>query len=223
MPKPPFDELSDDDRVRFVEVALDEFSGRPYDLASLTHIGSVLGIEGGDVELYFDDKLDLFAWLVEQAGGAKVAWFGSLAMKEDGLFERLRAAYRHGLAFWREAPRWNRLMLRMLEPSQEPRLQALHKAQDAHAHAFLHNMLEDGRQHGDVRSDLDVDTAAWLIHGMLSDGLHRAFLARLGMDLDTFVDTAHTLPDDAMTHALDAADLAVDLLRQAVGARSSDK
>ena len=222
MPKPTFDNLPDDKRIRFIDVALEEFSSHPYDSASISRIVSTLGIAKGSVYQYFDDKLDLFAWLVEQAGGAKMAWFSTLKPAGDGdLFDRLEAAYRHGLGFWRQAPRWNRLMLRTLEPSQEPRLQALRKSQDQSAHAFLRNMLEDGRKQGAVRMDVDVDTTAWLMHGMLSDGLQRAFLSRLEMDLDTFVQSAHQLPDETISNALDAAVVAVDLLRQAVGSRSS--
>lgn len=183
MPKATFLNLPAGKRERFVEAALDEFAREPYDRASVSAIVARLGIAKGSVYQYFDDKLDLFTWLVEEAGRRKLAALEHAVVADAPFFEMLRTSYVAGLSFWRSDPRWARIALRMAEPSQDERLEALRRKHADAAHRWLRERLHEARDGGALRADVSLDDAAHLVHALLSDGVLRAWLARAGLDL----------------------------------------
>lgn len=211
--KPTFLNLPEAKRERFVDVALKEFCGRPYDQASITRIVAALGIAKGSVYQYFDGKLGLFGYLVERAVQSKTAWVVGLeAPSGEDLFSRLCSAYAQGLQFWFAEPRHARLLLRLLEPSVDPGLTAIRAGHAARAHAALTQMLAQAQHAGQVRPDLDPALTAHLMHGLLSEGLMRAFLGALDTDLEGLVAEPDRFDEDDVRRALGAADAALDLL-----------
>ena len=176
MPKETFFNLPADKRERLVEVALDELSRCSYDNASVSRMVAAAEIAKGSFYQYFEDKLDLFGWLIEEAGRRRSAWFASLPVPAPAdPFDRLRFAYREGLGFWRAEPRWSRVGLRLWEPSEDPRFAARRAHAEGLVHRFLVDLLRDGQERGYVRADLDVEAGAWLVSGLLQEGLLRAF------------------------------------------------
>ena len=192
MPKETFFNLPADKRERLVEVALDELSRCSYDNASVSRMVAAAEIAKGSFYQYFEDKLDLFGWLIEEAGRRRSAWFASLPVPAPAdPFDRLRFAYREGLGFWRAEPRWSRVGLRLWEPSEDPRF----AARRAHAE--------------------------WLVSGLLQEGLLRAFFASLGSSMERWPEDAERVTDDQLRSAMASAELAVDLLQAAVGVAPS--
>jgi TetR/AcrR family transcriptional regulator len=182
MPKDTFANLPPDKRERFIDEALAEFSAQPYDSASLTRVVARLGIAKGSVYQYFDDKFDLFAWLVEESARRKRAFLGPPPQGADPV-EHLAALYAVGLRWWVAEPAWARLGLRLLEPSAEPRLEALRHGARAASLGFVREILGE-------RDPL----LAPLVLAVLGDGLLAAFLDALGVD------------DPAALHARDPDD-----------------
>ncbi len=210
MPKATFLQLPDDKRTRIVQAALVEFSDHSYDVASISRLVSTLGIAKGSIYQYFGDKLELFTWLLEEAGRRKIAAISpdSLATSGD-VFARLRAMYGAGLEFWRAQPRWASLGLRVLEPSREPRLDALRQRYAAGAHAFVRGLLAEAQGMEQIRTDMDLDAAAHLVTAMLSVGMRDAFLARVGLAPGTLPDRPLDVSDEDLQVVIDAA---MDLL-----------
>lgn len=187
MPKPTFFNLPAEKRDRFVDAALDEFAGNPYDQASVSAIVTRLGIAKGSVYQYFEDKFDLFSWLVEEAGRRKAAAVAVASPADGSFFELLRASYAAGMRLWVAEPRWARVTLRMMEPTREPRLEAIRRGGAQAGHAWLREQIERARLAGELRPSVDPDDAAHLIHGLLSEGLMRAWLGRAGVELSDLV------------------------------------
>lgn len=213
MPTATFLNLPEPKRARFVEAALDEFASRPYDQASVSAIVQRLGIAKGSVYQYFEDKVDLFAWLIAEGQRRRIAAYTEV-VAEGGLFDKWTAAYRAGLAAWAEERKWARVGLRLFEPTVEPRVAALRLAQEALVHRYLRDELAAAQAAGELRTDVDVDVAAHLVQGLLQDGLLRAFLGRLGTDLDGFV--VADIPEERLRAAMGVADEAVGWLRRAL-------
>lgn len=214
MPRATFDNLPADKRARFIEAALDEFSARPYDQASISRIVARLGIAKGSVYQYFDGKVALFSWLVEESGRQKLAVVrpGEAPLEAD-LFGRLRWMYVQGLRFQASRPRWARIGLRVMEPSRDPAIAALRQRHGAMARAFLRAQLLAGQAEGSVRADLDLDAAVPLVQSLLTEGLLRAFLARAGAEDSLDAAVSQLSEEDAMV----VVDAALSLLRQGVG------
>ena len=218
MPKETFFNLPPDKRERLIDAALDELVRYPFDQASISRIVAATGIAKGSFYQYFEDKLDLFSWLCEEGGRRRAAWFHQLANPQPtNPFDRLRFAYREGLGLWRAEPRWTRVGLRLLEPSEDARLGALRARNEAAVHAFLVALLRHGQADGTVRPDIDPEQTAWLASGLLQEGLLRAFFASLGTTLERWPDEAASVSDERLAEAMGAAIAAVDLLEAAVG------
>lgn len=66
MPSNTFQRLNQKKRNRFLQEAYGEFSLNTYQGASITNLVKTLGIAKGSVYQYFDDKEDLYRYLVEE-------------------------------------------------------------------------------------------------------------------------------------------------------------
>lgn len=67
MPKPTFYRLAEPKRKKFIREAYQEFSLNSYEGASITNLVKSLGIAKGSFYQYFEDKVDLYTFLVIDA------------------------------------------------------------------------------------------------------------------------------------------------------------
>src|ERR1044072_1245619 len=101
MPKPTFLNLPEDKRERIVELAIEEFSDKPYAQASISNIVAQAGIAKGSFYQYFEDKLDLYRWLLlHVAGHRKLAYLEARVPPEAAdMFELLEHLVLTGIEF----------------------------------------------------------------------------------------------------------------------------
>lgn len=71
MPKETFFNLSQEKRNKITELALEEFALHDYRTASLSRIVEKAGISKGSMYQYFDDKKELYLYLVKLAADIK--------------------------------------------------------------------------------------------------------------------------------------------------------
>ncbi len=188
MPSSTFLNLPADKRARIVELAIEEFSERPYAQASLSRIVARAGIAKGSIYQYFADKLDLYRWLVlEEVGRRKLEFFASEVPAGGDLRARLRAMSLVGLRFALRHPRLMRLAAHSVEPSGEPELRALHAEMRARGHQGLVAQLAEAQARGELRADVALGPAATVLGAALGTGMMDSLLARLGVDQHEFL------------------------------------
>jgi len=73
MPKQTFLNLPEEKRKTFIAVALDEFANNDYNTASVSKIVEKAGIAKGSLYQYFEDKQDLFLYLLDVANQEMMA------------------------------------------------------------------------------------------------------------------------------------------------------
>jgi AcrR family transcriptional regulator len=190
MPKPTFFNLPEDKRARIVELAIDEFAMHPFAEASLSRIVARAGIAKGSVYQYFDDKLDVYRWLLFDVVGEGKRAHAAAAAGGD-LFTRLEAQCVAGLSFFRDNPRLARLALRAVEPAAEPALMALHDEVRRAGRAALAAEIRAAKRRGEVRPDVDVGLAALALAALLGPVLMDAVLESLGVDIVTLLREPH--------------------------------
>ncbi|NJN32154.1 MAG: TetR/AcrR family transcriptional regulator [Synechococcales cyanobacterium RM1_1_8] len=88
MPSPTFFNLPDPKRQRIVELAIAEFASHDYDSASITMLVKQAKIAKGSLYQYFEDKKDLYLYLVDLAAQQKLAFFkeAESSQPEAGFF-----------------------------------------------------------------------------------------------------------------------------------------
>lgn len=122
MPKSTFFNLPEEKRQRIINVALDEFGDRKFNEASLTRIVERAGIAKGSMYQYFEDKFDLYLYLMGLGAETKIKRItealDSLGPEAD-IFDKLRAAARAGFKMARDHPRLAGLANNLLQERPE--------------------------------------------------------------------------------------------------------
>ena len=188
MVKATFLNLPEEKRARIVELAIEEFSDNPYRQASLSRIVSRAGIAKGSIYQYFDNKLDLYRWLVtKELQARKLALFEANIDPSASFFEQLEASALLGLRFARAEPRLARLGANLIEWTVDPELAELNAEVRETSHAYLREMVEQAQASGELRPSLDPDIAVELVSQLLGRGLVELMMRRQGLDLEGFL------------------------------------
>ncbi|APR75637.1 Transcriptional regulator, TetR family protein [Minicystis rosea] len=184
MPKPTFFGLPEERRDRLVHEAIIEFADRTYTEASLSQIARRARIPKGSFYQYFEDKLDLYRWLVtEEAPRQKRAFVGATPLEGD-FWARLESTIERGMAFLVEHPRLARLSAGAADPTAIVEVRGLHKAICDAGHTELRALLAEGVASGAIAGpDRDLDVATRFVSAIIGPGLTEVILNELGADL----------------------------------------
>ncbi|XXF74923.1 TetR/AcrR family transcriptional regulator [Myxococcaceae bacterium GXIMD 01537] len=182
MPTSTFHRLPDERREPFVNEAIAEFADRPYAEASLSQIARRARIPKGSVYQYFEDKLDLYRWLLlEEVPRRKREYLGT-ARPEADFWARLEAHIERGMAFLVEHPHLARLSAAAADPSANAEVRGLHKAICEAGLGELRALLDEGARSGALHAP-DLDVATQLVATLIGPGLTALVLQELGAEL----------------------------------------
>jgi TetR/AcrR family transcriptional regulator len=237
MPKPTFLNLPDAKRDRITELALDEFSTHPYRQASLSRIVARAGIAKGSMYQYFENKLDLYRWLVtDELERRRSEWLESdLPQRESqsdngdsadrpghgGLFADIEQLVVTRVGFMLAHPRLARLAASAMEPTTDEELRELHGALRREQIESLAQRIRAARAAGEVRSDIDPRTVAHLIEALIIRGTTNAVLDQLGVDVQQFLTDADSGTRLDPSHWRELVREALSLIRGGIEAERS--
>jgi AcrR family transcriptional regulator len=183
MPRPTFFRLPDDRRELIVREAIGEFAERAYAEASLSRIARRTGIAKGSFYQYFDDKLDLYRWLLtEEAPRRKRAFVGAVSFTDD-FWQGLETFIERGMAFLVEQPGLARLAAAAADPTALAEVRGLHLAICQAGIVELRALLEAGAKAGVIAREVDLDIATGLVSTVIGPGLTDLVLRELGAEL----------------------------------------
>ena len=218
MPRPTFHNLPADKRRRIEEAAIQEFSERQYSLASISSIVARAGIAKGSFYQYFDGKIDLFRWLVlHVVARKKVAAIVAIPPAPGGFWATFSHMLLGAIRFGLQNPRLARISAVLWYPSADPELQRLYEEFQLLARQNMRMLLEQGRQVGALRQDLDLDVASDFLLVMLQQGLDLAMRRRIGMDLMEFCANPQAAERFPEREQLALLTQHLDLLQRAIG------
>ena len=84
MPSETFSRLSEEKKDKLIKAAFKEFSNANFNDASINKIIKAAGISRGSFYMYFEDKKDLYFYLLEQYGEKLLAKMKKILVKENG-------------------------------------------------------------------------------------------------------------------------------------------
>lgn len=190
MPKSTFLNLPDDKRAKLIELALDEFAAQPYHQASLSRIVERAGIAKGSVYQYFENKLDLYRWLLgHEVPRRKLAAQRSVTASgpEDGpedLQAWLRALVLGGIDSMLADPRLIAVVAPITQATADPELRQFYDELRNASHAAFVELLVPLRDEGQIRDDVELELVARVLGLVLGQGLPDLVLGRLGLRLE---------------------------------------
>lgn len=182
MPKETFFNLPEEKRAAIIAIALDEFADNDYKNASVSRIVATAGIAKGSFYQYFDDKQDLYLYLVELVNQEKQAFLRQLPMTRDSMdvFSYLRWLLSVGVGFEFSSPRMARLGYRAVF-GDAPLPDDVARMVRSGGQAFFGQLVEAGKAQGVIRPDVDSDLAAFMFNAVFME-LGRYMLNRLALD-----------------------------------------
>jgi AcrR family transcriptional regulator len=224
MPSTTFFALPTERRERLVREAIAEFSEKPYAEASLSQIAARSRIPKGSFYQYFEDKLDLYRWLVtDEVPRHKCVFLGASSKGED-FWDRMERRIERGMAFLVEHPRLARLSAAAADPTALPEVRGLHKAICEAGIEEWRTLLAEGVACGAIKSrELDLDVATRLIAAIVGPGLTEVVLRELKAELHEVLASDSLRRRLGLARRKRLARQAVALIRGGLGERKGGK
>ena len=164
MPKNTFHSLDDKKKDRFIRRALEEFTLRNYQEASISAMLKSLGIAKGSFYQYFDDKYDLFTYLIEHCTGIKRSYVSVGRSDFSSFWSYFRALYEKGLEFDRDHPLECHFLHRLQSNLNSPPVRKLYDQLLDQVVKGFDKMISAEVADGNFRSDLSKDAMAYFVY-----------------------------------------------------------
>ncbi len=168
MPKDTFFNLPEDKRTLICNAAIGEFAEYSFDQASVNRIVAKSGIAKGSFYQYFENKKDLFLYLVQLIAEEKEKYISPVMRNPDqhDIFTLLREIYLSGIQFAAEHPQYAEISRKILESKGKPIYAEIMADNLPSAYVFFETLLENAIERGEVRADIDIKMFAYLIASM---------------------------------------------------------
>lgn len=182
MPKETFLNLPEDKRRRILDVAIEAFAESNYRNVSISRLVAQAGIAKGSFYQYFEDKKDLYLYLLELAAEEKLAFLQAQEPPdpEMDIFAYLRWLYEGGARFQFSHPRLSQVGYRALYTDAPFREELLQQMQSV-ATGFYRRLLEQGIERGDIDPQVDAGMAAFVL-GTLLNEFGNYLIEQIGLD-----------------------------------------
>ena len=121
MPKETFHNLPEDKRQLIEKVSISEFATSGYDKASITRIVDRCQIAKGSFYQYFENKLDLYLYMLKLISDLKMEYLEKLQIKlvDVDFFEYMRSLFYGGFKFARSYPRISKIAALLMKSENE--------------------------------------------------------------------------------------------------------
>ncbi|MGR3279569.1 TetR/AcrR family transcriptional regulator [Acaryochloris marina NIES-2412] len=220
MPSQTFFNLPDRRRQNIINAAIDEFTNHSYESASISAIVNRAKIAKGSFYQYFQDKQDLYLYLVDQALEARNSFIttANLPSIQAGFFVYLRVLYQTVLEFQLANPAWSQILFRGPNHGDVPFREEVFKRTKTDTIVLIKKYVQEAIAQGQLKSDINPDLAAFMIVALSSE--LRSFIPfYLGIDVNQLVKDSPDLPLDAIGKILDDC---IRTLEQGIGAINND-
>lgn len=195
MPFATFFNLPDEKKSTILEASIAEFSVNGYQKSSISSIIKKAGIPRGSFYQYFDDKLDLYKYVIEQIGIKKHEYTQNSYQitGEMKFIDIVRNLFIGGVHFYRKYPDMAKIANDLiLNPDQDLKKSVLGDSDDK-SNEFFHSLIIEGKKRDEIDKQLNNETIILLINS-LNLSFVRYFIEKSGSDY--FDDNLLSLADE---------------------------
>ena len=193
-------EIDFEKKEELIKAALDEFTEKNFSEASLNTIIKKAGISKGSFYYHFENKEDLYLYLLKHAFSAKWEFIRARSRHEPELFEKadifekIKIQARLGVEFAAEHPKYYRLAMKFSsEKGHEIYGTALNMLGD-NSEVIFNEMVEAAIRDGNIKDHFSRDFVVKILRYLINhfnemfDHQEGIGLDELIADLDNFVD-----------------------------------
>lgn len=157
--------LKEEKRRAFTTAFLREFARQPFDDASISSVVKEAGFAKGSVYQYFEDKKDLFLYLVSHSSSVKAGYIAHLKREDyNDFWDYFRDLYACGVQFDLENPVESHFLHRLQDNLNSPSIKELFKSFRNQAVAAFEAMVRYEVDKGLFRNDLPVNIMAFFLY-----------------------------------------------------------
>ncbi len=166
-PKKTFLALPLEKQRRILETAATEFALKGFQGASLNYIVERVDIAKGSLYQYFHDKQHLFLCAFDYGIRLAKGALKEIKSEEVSVFEQIRSSLLAGFRFVQKHPLVYQTYLKILFENKVPLREKLISTLRFYSHKYLLPLLEKGQKRGEIRPDIDLEMAAFMLDAMM--------------------------------------------------------
>jgi len=164
MPKQTFFNLPEEKRNKIINISLLEFAQHSYRAASVSQIVENAGIAKGSMYQYFENKIELYLYLVNLANHKKLAYIEQhLNSSIKNFYELYKQTIFLRVKFDLENPRYSTLIYNAYRAFGNEELRNVARQLNDHGLEFIKKYIIAAQKNGQVRTDIDIDLIAFTI------------------------------------------------------------
>jgi len=189
VPKDTFYNLPEEKRKKIVDAAIMEFGKYGFDAAGINRIVENSDISKGSFYQYFDDKKDLYKYILELIANEKLKYMSPVFTNpnDHDFFVLIRELYLSGMMFAKENPIMMEIGKKLLSDRNHPIYKEFIGENIGVVNNIFEVLLDSAIQKGEVRKDIDKKMVAYMI-SILNTGIVEYFLDSTGDDWDQLDD-----------------------------------
>lgn len=170
MPKQTFLNLPEEKRQAFIAIALDEFANSDYNSASVSKIVEKAGIAKGSLYQYFEDKQDLFLYLLDVSNREMMSYIQGSAPPDPkaDFFETLRWQMSATVQASLKYPLHSKLARRAYSTPLPFRDEVFEKAKLLRDEHFQ-GLVAQAQSSGQLDPELDPAVVSFMVQGLMND------------------------------------------------------
>ena len=164
MPNQTFFNLPEEKREAILNIAIDEFANHNYNSASISRLVAKAKIAKGSFYQYFQDKKELYLYLVEIATQQRLSFIkDNLPATPMGFFPSLRRQFVLSTYFFLSHPALNQVVNRAIYGDLPFRDEALRRTK-AVTLGYVEQLVRQGVEQGDINPEINPDIATFTIN-----------------------------------------------------------
>lgn len=165
--KPTFDHIPEQKRAKIIDVAVSEFANNGFENANINVIARKAGVSVGSLYKYFDTKTDLFLTAVNFGVQNVERIVEAVAGSSEDVMVRLERLTRIAIDFSRRHSVLIKLYNEITSENNSELVIQLSSAMEAAAAKAYKAVIRDGQRTGEIRSDIDIGLAAFLVDTLI--------------------------------------------------------
>jgi TetR/AcrR family transcriptional regulator len=183
LPKPTFFNLPEDKRNALIELAIDAFAEKDYNQVSISRWVALAGIAKGSFYQYFEDKQDLYFYLLDLASKEKLSLLQGQTPPDPSmdLFAYLHWMLAANLHFQLAHPRLAQVGYRALYSGDLPFRSELLQKMKKSADDYYRQLVQLGIRQGAIDPGIDPDLAVFVLGSSLNE-FGNYLIEKLGFD-----------------------------------------
>ncbi|GAB6190014.1 TetR/AcrR family transcriptional regulator [Marinitoga arctica] len=167
MPKQTFFNLPEEKRKRIIDAAIKEFSIYSFSKSSVNRIVKNSGIAKGSFYQYFEDKKDLYKYIINLIANVKMQYLNDVAINsnDSDFFSLMRRMVDASMKMIRDYPDFAQIGYKFLYESQEF-IEDIIGDLDKKGENFMEMLIERSKEKNEIYENLDTSFLSFLISKM---------------------------------------------------------